>query len=224
MSKGLRNFNNFLTNEFALGKAHVNLYKNDNDVYIHIPILESNDISPFGCGLIYNNDGTTLSPSLGKGFVPSFLFYISKTNDTFTIKYADRFEITYTKDESDGCYVNTFDNSFIRVKDSKTRLYIQGGYYIFDINGNNDITGNWYYPTTFIDSYDNEMTFVKTTNAITINTIKNVNVVFNIMNNEVVDIVIKRKDNGNIINQYLLTHDSNNQLYLLTLKYRWITI
>ena len=92
--KGLRNFNQFLTTNFALGESHFNL-NSSNDFYLNIPILSKDNISPIDISLIYTNDDIVLPINFGRGVKPSFYFNIAKTNNKFTLIYADGFTLEY---------------------------------------------------------------------------------------------------------------------------------
>lgn len=174
--KGLKNFNQFLTTNFTLGESHFNL-NSSNDFYLNIPIISKDNISPIDISLIYTNDDIVLPINFGRGVKPSFYLNIAKTNNRFTLIYADGFSLDYTYDEETQTYVNNYDKSFIKIKynnsDNKICLYLESNErYVFDINGNNNIIASWVYPSKIIDSYDNEITFTKTDTCLTIDCYK----------------------------------------------------
>ncbi len=55
MNKGLKSYTKQLTNQIGSATVNVNLFKNDANMHITIPLLSTTGLSAFSASLVYNH-------------------------------------------------------------------------------------------------------------------------------------------------------------------------
>ena len=72
-NKGLKPYTKQLSGSVGSISYNVNVNKNDNNLIIQIPLLQSLGINPIGIGLIYNHLEGNDIPILGEGMKTNFI-------------------------------------------------------------------------------------------------------------------------------------------------------
>lgn len=90
MNKGLKNYTKQFTEKVGDVTTNVNLFKDDANLHITVPLLSTSGLSPFSSCLIYNHQDKDQNGIFGKGFRLNFFAQKSLVGDKkLQIKNAD---------------------------------------------------------------------------------------------------------------------------------------
>lgn len=81
MNKGLKNYTKQFTEKVGDVTTNVNLFKDDANLHITVPLLSTSGLSPFSSCLIYNHQDKDENGIFGKGFRLNFFAQKSLVGD-----------------------------------------------------------------------------------------------------------------------------------------------
>ena len=96
MNKGLKSYTKQLTNQIGSATVNVNLFKNDANMHITIPLLSTTGLSAFSASLVYNHQSKGNSGIFGKGFYLNYYAKIVTNGNSVTVQNADGSTDNYT--------------------------------------------------------------------------------------------------------------------------------
>lgn len=98
MNKGLKNYTKQITYEIGTVKTSVNLFKNDANMHITIPLISTKGLNRFSANLIYNYQDREQVGLFGKGYKLDCYSKIATSGNGVTVTNADGSQDFYVLD------------------------------------------------------------------------------------------------------------------------------
>ena len=136
-NKGLKNYTKQLTFQVGKATANINLFKEDSNLHITVPLLFTRGLNQFGANLIYNYQEREKNNSLfGYGFKLDYFAKVSEFENTISVENADGSIDEYILDEWN-------EETQMKVSKVADEDYIDAYHIEFeDRNGNKKIYGS----------------------------------------------------------------------------------
>ncbi len=210
MNHGLKNYTKQLTKNVGRATINVNLFKEDANMHVEIPLFQIGGVSPFNTSLIFNYQEQATTNFFGNGFKSNFYNVLSENGTQVSINNADGSTDHYTIGE----WNRETQLKAVRVTDENdTSLsHIE----LVDKNGNKTIYGNSQsYPTRMVKKTGEVINITTTENSLVFENEKGDKVEFVKENNQKIGGTYSY--NNTVLEKISLGYQGNN---LVSVEYK----